>query len=366
MTKRKPSPKYQQVVESLRQDIAAQVYQPGDRLPSENELVERFDVSLITARRAYSELSVSGEVQRIKGKGTFVSLGRQHQKDQPASRIISFVMMDYHEADESILEIILGAQKALSRANYQMTIQTSNNGADSERAVLERCLSGGISGVLLFSTNPDDSVGTARMLTQNGIPVVFIDRRPTRQPCSAVASNNYDGGYRLAEHLVSLGHRRILFIGDRSHINTEIERHQGYRDCLENHGIYDPALSIFNTYQNVAQLKDLLSSHQAEAVCCVNDKLAIWLMDRLAEMGLKVPRDVAVTGFDDLALARRYDLTTMRQGFSRMGSQGAEMVLEWLRHPERQGNQTVAIPAELLVRNSSGLQSTLEAKPQGR
>lgn len=355
VTKKKHGPKYQQVVDALRRDIAMQVYLPGERLPSENELVERFDVSLITARRAYSELTAAGEVYRIKGKGSFVALMRP-QGEAPAAgaRLVSFVMMDYHEADESILEIILGAQKALSRANYQMTILSSKS-ADSEQAVLERCLSGGISGVLIFSTNPDDSVDTARRLTQNRIPVVFIDRSPTRQPCSAVATNNYDGGYRLAEHLTDLGHRRILFAGDRSHINTEIERHKGYRDCLNNLGLYDPDLSIFNAYQNDDRLKDHLINRRASAVCCVNDRLAIWLMDRLQEMGLKVPHDIAITGFDDLALARRYGLTTMRQDFSRMGSQAADMVLEWLHRPDRQGNLAVSLPAELLVRESSGL-----------
>lgn len=361
MTMRTTEPKYQQVAAALREDIARGIYRAGERMPSENELVARFDVSLITARRAYSELSASGEVQRIKGKGTFVapSQGRHPGGRQTAAKLISFVMLDYREADESILQIILGAQETLSHAGFQMIIGSGNHDTDSEEAILEHCHERGINGVLLFSNNPDSSVSTARKLTNSAIPVVFIDRSPTRQPCSVVASNNYDGGYRLAEHLLERGHRRILFAGDRGHIDTERRRYAGFRDCLQNEGCFDQSLCFFNSYAQLERLMNHLTRAKATAICCVNDKLAIWLMDRLQERGLRVPQDVALTGFDDLALARRIGLTSMRQDFGLMGSQAAELLLTWLEHPGGQGMRAVAIPVELQVRSST--QSPREA-----
>lgn len=347
--------KYARVTEALRADLRQAVYLPGDRMPSENELVTRFGVSVITARRAYSEMAAAGEVIRIKGKGTFAAQAATADGRQaPPVRLVTFVLLDYLEADEAMMQIILGAQSHLSARGYQMTIQGSNNSEAMEKAILENCCEAPISGVLLFSTNPDESVQNARHLEACGVPLVFIDRSPAGIPASVIASNNYDGAYQVAQHLLEMGHRKILFLGDRQHINTEVERLRGFTACLSSSGRFEPGLCLFDSFRRLDEILALIREQGATAACCVNDKLAVWLLNSLRGQKVAVPGEVSVTGFDDISLSRSAQpaLTTVRQDFTRMGASAADALLEQINNPRRRGHLSVGIPMELVRRDT--------------
>lgn len=349
--------KYAKLMALLRQQMQDKAFGADGRLPSENELVRRYGVSLITARRAYSEMAASGEIIRIKGKGTFCGTAPAPQNGahaMRASKVVTFVLLDYREGDESMMKIILGAQTVLSKQGFHMTIESSNCDVAAEQAILERCYTHGIAGVLLFSTNPDASVRSAQRLGQAGIPLVFIDRGPTAAPCSLVASNNFDGAWRMAAHLYAMGHRTILYAGDRRHINTEAERLRGFTGFLAQAGAFDETLCFFDAFNQLEAILDCIRTRRATAVCCVNDKLAVWLLNALRKHHVCVPEAVSVAGFDDTLLARSSvpPLTTVRQDFERMGAMAAQAVLEKIQHPKREGNLALGIPTELVLRAS--------------
>jgi DNA-binding LacI/PurR family transcriptional regulator/anti-anti-sigma regulatory factor len=198
-------------------------------------------------------------------------------------------------------------------------------------------------------------------LTRFGRPVVAVSTCPPDFSCPVVLPDNSGGAYAAASHLIDLGHVRIGFAGNLA--NGDIgQRYEGYRRALADRGIpFDPAL-VFDIADNMESGgADAAQRITADPLPCTalvagTDLNAIGALDYLRGHGVRVPQNLAITGFDDINAAQHTSppLTTVRQRFDALGRQAATIVIEQL-DGQPAPTQITHVPTELVVRRSSGL-----------
>jgi DNA-binding LacI/PurR family transcriptional regulator len=179
------------------------------------------------------------------------------------------------------------------------------------------------------------------------------------QPGVSIGCDNFAGGRMVAEHLVGLGRRRIAFLGDASsHYPEFFERYRGCDALLHEVGLSaDPALQVdaLSSEEEGYQAAKALLAREAtfDAVFAASDLIAIGAIRALNEHGLRVPEDIAVVGFDDIAMARfaTPPLTTVIQDTGRAGELLVDTLLRLVRD---QPAESMMLPAKLVVRKSSG------------
>lgn len=165
--------------------------------------------------------------------------------------------------------------------------------------------------------------------------IVTIDPRGRSDPrVLSVSSNNWWGGKSVAEHLIALGHRVIGWIGGPPDSIATAERHQGYRAALQMAGISEhPNLQLTSDYSvhsgSEAATELLRGPERPTAVVCASDSIAVGVIQAATKLGLRVPDDLAVTGYDDIPLAEWVSpsLTTVHVPLAGMGRVAIEALL---------------------------------------
>ncbi|MCE4553937.1 LacI family DNA-binding transcriptional regulator [Roseateles cellulosilyticus] len=227
-----------------------------------------------------------------------------------------------------------------------------------DRAGTRDMLANLCAGLILPMPNVED--GYLAELERRQLPCVFVnfDARPMALPVVVVENRN---GARLAvEHLLSLGHRRIAFIAGSPYTGQSGERQAAYVDALNAAGIaVDPALIVPGRFVQTGghaatqQLLDLLDP--PTAIFAANDEMAFGAIDAIHSRGLRVPADISVIGFDDIATSSHIHppLTTLRQPLAKLS---ASAVGELVALIEGRGVEPrrIALPLELIVRESTG------------
>ncbi|CCG36518.1 LacI family DNA-binding transcriptional regulator [Xanthomonas citri pv. mangiferaeindicae] len=212
-----------------------------------------------------------------------------------------------------------------------------------------------------------------QLLVEQGTHFVRWGAALPGQPGISIGSDNYQGGLDITDHLLAQGCRRIAFLGHASNHYPEFEeRYRGHATALAQHGLVaDPALqfdAITTELSGYSSCLALLDSGNAfDAVCAASDLIAIGAMRALRERGLRVPQDVAVSGFDDIALAASVApaLSTVQQDTKQAGTLLVESLVALIRG---EAAQSRTIPVRLALRDSSrssGLQPPLGWAPSG-
>lgn len=196
----------------------------------------------------------------------------------------------------------------------------------------------------------------ARACRRQKMPVVLFNRVQPDVGMTAVTCDNYGGGRLVAERFLTLGRRRIAMIGGRHDTSTHLERTRGFRDLLASAGVEVLATpcGAFDYEISLAAARDLLQGPlRPDALFCVNDVMAIAALDAAREIGVSVPDDLAVIGFDDIPMAAwaSYGLTTVRQPLTRMVQDALALVEGLLTDPTGEGAIRIA-PVSLIARRS--------------
>jgi LacI family transcriptional regulator len=244
---------------------------------------------------------------------------------------------------------------ALGEANYRMILWTTEGAG--ETSALQAIRQGVVDG-LVFTTVTPESRPLVEALAL-GEPVVLVNRGVERVGCDQVRTDNVGGAVAMAAYLLRGGHRRIGLISGLASASTAVEREAGFRKGLAEHGApMDETLfrrTDFSHEQGKAAMRELLSATSPPtAVFCVNDLTAFGAIDGARSLGLAVPEDVEVAGFDDIDMAswEGYDLTTVRQPIDEMAHSAIELLHARIRQPDR-APQQVTFPSNVVVRGST-------------
>jgi LacI family transcriptional regulator len=230
---------------------------------------------------------------------------------------------------------------------------------DYERRMITKILYNGlVDGLIISSTTSDDPLIEA--ICRSHMPFVIVGRYPCQDELNYVDSDNLNGALQAVEHLLGLGYQRIATISGPQNTAVGLDRYQGYVQTLHQHGM--PVLpelvveSNFTDQGGYTAMQQLLPQHP-DAVFVASDWMALGVMRALREVGVRVPEDIALVGFDDIPLASQTmpPLTTIRQQILQMGALASQVLLDLLDNPGSHPLHKV-LPTELVVRASSGAQ----------
>lgn len=229
-------------------------------------------------------------------------------------------------------------QEELAEAGVTLLVATSNYDSEREERQIRILLGRGVDGLVLIG----EARGAAayELIQRRGVPFVLVWTWRPDSPWPCVGFDNRAAARALAERVLDLGHRRIAMIAGITHDNDRAaSRVEGVREALAARGVaLDPRWLVEAEYQidagAVAARRLLSLDDRPTAIICGNDVLAAGAMLAARRMGLKVPGDVSITGFDNIDLARLLDppLTTVHVPHRRMGHTAAKMLLT-LRDP---------------------------------
>lgn len=362
-------PLYEKIIKYLKDKITNRELLPGDKLPTEMELAQMFGVSRITSKRALEELRSDGMIYRVKGRGSFVADLQQLQgalgktnRGLDYRNVIAFVI-PFACSNGGIINTIKGASRIASEKGYILDIKYSNNDLDEERELLENLYEKGVGGIIFYPISDRKNLEVMNTLSMNEYPIVSIDRYYESVPVSYVVSDNQKGGYDVTKYLLGLGHRKIAFISDnRIEDATSIRsRYFGYCKALKENGlgirpefVKNGDLQGLHREPAIEILRDLLEKG-VTALCCINDYVALFVLQCLKSLDITVPECVSVTGFDNLDISEMtyVPLTTVCQDMEKMGEIAAGYIIDSIEKGKYSYMEKV-VPVEMVVRESCG------------
>lgn len=259
--------------------------------------------------------------------------------------------------------LVKGIEREMRPHGMQVILGNSDEDAEREEALV-RELSQRTDGIIMAPLTESDEIPLALMKT--GIALVFVDRDIASGPdVDRVLVDNASGVRQAIDHLVGLGHRRIAAISGPLDSTPGRMRHEALLDRLEHHGIAvdDSLLRIgdFREASGRAAIQDIWAAPQRPtAVFVANNLMTTGALTALMEMGVRVPSDLSVVGFDDLPLAALLDppLTVVSRPDVDQGAAAARLLVERLGEqgqpsPAAHPTQSLVLPVELVVRGST-------------
>lgn len=265
-------------------------------------------------------------------------------------------------ADQMTDLIIAGIGDVARDNGYSLLIQAARPDPDDADRLFSPLLEERVDGALLFlSGAPSVRRKTIRRIDELGFNSVVFEQAPAGVPVVSITAENRAGARLLAEHLLARGHQRIAFISTRTPWPMVEERLRGYREALSAAGIVAPELEVADGVWDAADgsrmAEGLLAlADPPTAIMCGNDLLALGAMRAVRNRGLRIPDDVAVTGFNDFEFAEFADppLTTVRVPGYELGRLGAESLIGRLAGavPAAAGVR-LTLPVELQLRGSA-------------
>ena len=265
-------------------------------------------------------------------------------------------------ADPFHSEVAQGVEEEAQRHDFSLFLASTDIDPAREVKVVQSFQGRQVDGVIVSSSRVGKRY--AHLLQDSGIPLVLINTHVDHDHMHAVYHDDYRGGRRLMEHLLSRGYRRIAYLGDARGGRITVERRRAWQDVLTEAGLAatvtmdGPTGRIEGGVTAGEHLLAVAHAHWGkppEAICCYNDLMAIGVLSVLARHGLKIPDDVAVTGFDDLDVAAftAPPLTTLHQPRRAMGAQAMRVLLHLINNQqEHQPRETVML-GDLVIRGST-------------
>ncbi|MGN7453399.1 GntR family transcriptional regulator [Paenibacillus pasadenensis] len=355
-------PKYRLLKQQIEGWLRAEKYRADEQLPSENELAAQFGLSRQTVRQTIGELVSEGLLYRVHGKGTFASpSARPGAGGGTAVGMITTYISDY-----IFPHIVRGAEAELRSRGCGLLLSSTDNSKQAERQGLERMLAHPVKGLIVEPTRSaqgNTNLDLYVRLQLDGIPLVMINERYPDLDCPCVKVDDEAGGYAAAAHLLRLGHTRLAGLFKTDDMQGT-RRLQGMLRACREHGLTpEPDRLVLYASEDkaskpAAAAKRLLELPQGErptALVCYNDELAVQLVDLASGLGLSVPDELSVVGFDDsqLALAGSVKLTTLSHPKSELGARAARLLLDLADGQPAPPQEQLIYAPELIERGST-------------
>lgn len=250
-------------------------------------------------------------------------------------------------------ELALGVESFANEHGYCVFLCNTNWDYEREKTYVDILKAKRVDGVIISSV-----IENATHHKKLSLPLVYITEGPRSDDIYYVGIDNKAGAVLGVEYLIKLGHKDIVYIGGSEKTSTNRERFEGYKETMQRHGYTVKAnLRTSNSFSQEsgykAAMEMLIKSEIPTAVFAVNDIVALGVIQAIEEFGLKVPEDISVVGFDDIAFSsmHRIKLTTVSQPKFEMGRQSAELLIN-LINQENIGQKINIIQPSLIIRDT--------------
>jgi LacI family transcriptional regulator len=289
------------------------------------------------------------------------------------SRTIGLVVLDV--SNPFFTDVAHGAELAAAENGSVVLVCNSGQRPESEGRYLDLLEEQRVQGVLITPVGTDYS--RLELLAARGTPFVLVDRGSDSANWCSVAVDDVLGGRLATSHLIERGHRRIAFAGGPLSLRQVAERRLGAANALAAAGldpaalldIETPALTVSDGRAAGARIVDIAEADRPTAVFCANDLLALGVLQAVTGRGARVPRDLAIVGYDDIefAAAAAVPLSSVRQPRESIGRTATELLLDEAREGAAHQHRRVIFKPELAIRaSSSPARRRLRASPAGK
>lgn len=341
-------------VSILRKEIKSGKYPIGQRLSNERLLGAQFNISRGTVRKILDILEQERLVVRQQGRGTFVATPSSTSLDK---KDVSMIGILVYMKEIYFNKIVDRACVHAANNGFMITIGL-NATANAETEHVKAFINHGVQGVIIAPML--HSQVAYKSLTENNIPVVMIDTMLPDVIEDFVSVDNRQGTFLATKHLVELGHSRISYVGHNNPNNLPCKRERiaGFEAACERFGIKlneDSVIELDDAMYKPGLEALLKKPNRPTAVVTFNDDWARRIVLVAKNMGLKVPEDISVTGFDDASFSKFFEvpLTTVRPDFDEIGTKAINLLIERINSPKASSKVTILISPTLVIREST-------------
>lgn len=358
--------KYQQVKQTILEQIASGALKKNDRIPSERELAKMWGMSALTVSKALAQMEKEGYLVRKVGDGTYVRttiIDEERIAPTPAEKT-RFIFMLINDLSFGLIPHVTHLiEEQFTRRGYHIILKSLRHSFEGGVQILNSLNEEDVCG---FIFNPIHSLlyeyentELCRLMERYGRPIVMIDSYLSNYPCPNVTTDNYAGGYEATRHLLERGHSRIGLLW-QARVTASTDRMRGYAQAIE-----DAHAPFSEQYIHRCQYLDALNSDvnpcaeqldrlfqmpkPPTAIFALDDYLAHYTLRYCQEKGLAVPEDVAIVGYDDFLPS---SITTVRQDVESLAEQTLKLFTDLL-HGNEPSQRHVFVPPKLIVRKSS-------------
>ncbi|GEM_PF-1826019 len=366
------TPKYQQIINNITEKINSAVLKPGDRLPTEKQLSEQYGVSRIVASNAMAKLVDKGLVERVQGRGSFVSEKHQNLYKKIRDDVnIAIVMPEISSPFNISLSHNLNeaAQKAGMRCAFYLTGNELDTEVDDVTFVTRAFENGRVyDGLLLFSCSRNVYNKHILDIVDKKVPTVLIDRYLPGIPLPCVQTDNVKAVRMATAELISLGHRKIAVCMASSGIVSSLaERTEGFiQEMCEQKIMIDPSMVIKELCEekNQQKLIEMIKEGRATAVICLNSGTYSLVRKIVNKSGLKCPDDVSLMAIDKYGSPELFsnyaaDTSCIIQDTQRIAAEGIAMLKKLMDNDAETCNN----PQKILIAPSFSKGNTI-GKPK--
>ncbi|MBN1318058.1 MAG: LacI family DNA-binding transcriptional regulator [Anaerolineales bacterium] len=260
----------------------------------------------------------------------------------------------------AFVERLRGVENSLAESEYDLIIYNVETPERRDACFRDVPYSERVDGVLILSLNPRDA--EVEKLVAAPVPIVLVDaNHPSLTLLSRIIVDDVAGGHSAADHLIQLGHERLGFIGDlpdeRFCFTSSLDRYQGFKDALDYAGIpINPdyiGLGKHGRYEARRMAHEILTlDRRPTGLFTASDTQAMGVLEAARDLGIRVPENLSVIGYDDIEIAEFLELTTIRQMLFESGELGVKILLNLLENPSNKPVCDIQ-PTELVVRNTT-------------
>lgn len=355
-------PIYIQIQELLEEMLQNGTLKPNDLVPSENEMAEKLKVSRLTVRKSYGEMVKRGLFFTIQGKGTYVK-GMQpsapvKEEQDKSQKVIGVILPEVHGFYGDIFQ---GIQKQCTQEGKSVLLMF-NNEVQNEITAIQQMLAGKVEGIIISpSRHANTVVEHYQKLVNSQIPTVMVGKPPFKISAPAVFCDDTLGVYRAVEYLIAHENTHIAYITDTTYEDeASQERYAGYlaamNDYLPNE---KPMVLDMQSPEFQQQILEKTSGKEpVTAFFCYCDIAAASVYAILKNAGRRVPEDVEIIGYDNIADSRNYgmdkQLTSVDQRRELLGMQSVALLETLMREPPiRHTHMEIVIHPKLVLKQTT-------------
>lgn len=352
-------PLYYQLKEEIKDKIEKGYFKRGEKLPSEAEMVKQYGIGRLTIREALSHLVKEGYVEKQHGKGTFC-IGTPLNARKLSVEVL------LNSSDHYFIPYYMrGISDVLTNNSCDFVFYDTKDNTKKIIEILETILDKDTSGIIIQAA--PDIIFFPKLLDEllrkfrlKGIPYIIIDNNYEYIESSYVIVDYVKGGLIATNHLIELGHKNIAGIFFRNN-RESLNRKKGFLKALYQAGILKKLNIIdLNTTTDSHTLKEhiipmLEGANKVTAAVCYNDEIALMCMKLIHQLGLRVPDDFSIIGFDDTFIAQNAEvpLTSICHPKEILARHACEKLIDIIN-----GNElwpyTYKYQPEIVIRNSTG------------
>ena len=321
-------------------------------------------VSRVINGAGYVSAKMREKVQRVIDKMEYHPNALARGLKSQRSRVIGILVPDI--LNPFAAELAGSIQETMLECGYTAFLSTTEQSSKREQAALSAFFDHRLAGIAVATADTPAGNEALERFTRRGMPIVVVGRNGVPAGIDRVTADHWKGAYQAVEHLISLGHKRIAYIGGSPHTAGRLQRFHGFIDAMHAHGLEVPEELIVGPEHEAGPgfskqadgfdgMKRLLALPKPPtAILARNDFTALGAMCAARDSNVSIPDGIAIVGFDNVSQSAftTPPLTTVAQPTAEQGRQAALMLVERMERPEREPRE-LCLDCQLVVRGST-------------